>query len=86
MITRYSHLSAFALGIVPGKAVSAGQIIRQFGATGRANGPHVQSEVRPNGRAVDPKPYLALAACPGKIEQEPMLEALAPPEPTRRKR
>src|SRR4051794_24538852 len=86
LITRYAHLSAFAPGIAPGKAVSAGQVIGQVGATGRAHGPHVHFEVRANGRAVDPKPYLALAACPGTIEQDSVLEALAPPETARRKR
>ena len=85
VITRYAHMSKFAPGIVIGAPVAAGQIIGQVGATGRARGAHVHFEVRVNGRAVDPKPYLALAQCPKSSEQEPVLEAMAP-EPKRRKK
>ncbi len=85
VITRYGHMSNFAPGIVSGAPVAAGQIIGQVGATGRARGAHVHFEVRVNGRAVDPKPYLALARCPQGTEQETVLEAMAP-EPKRRKK
>jgi murein DD-endopeptidase MepM/ murein hydrolase activator NlpD len=63
LITRYGHMSAFAPGIVPGALVPKGTVIGRVGMTGLANGPHVHFEVRVDGHAVDPKPYLALAPC-----------------------
>jgi len=63
VVTRYAHLSAFAPGIRPGTPVAAGQLIGQVGRTGRATTDHVHFEVRIDGRPVDPKPYLSLAAC-----------------------
>jgi murein DD-endopeptidase MepM/ murein hydrolase activator NlpD len=78
VITRYAHMADFARGIVAGAPVSAGQIIGQVGATGRAHGAHVHFEVRLNGHAVDPKPYLGLAACPSELRSEPLETAAAP--------
>ncbi len=77
VVTRYAHMSEFAPGIEPGVPVAAGAVIGQVGMTGRAHGPHVHFEVRIDGHAVDPKPYLALAPCP---EQKlvPVEEARAP--------
>jgi murein DD-endopeptidase MepM/ murein hydrolase activator NlpD len=85
VVTRYAHMASFAPGIAVGAPVSAGQTIGQVGATGRAHGPHVHFEVRLNGHAVDPKPYLGLAACPSLPLSEP-LETAAAPEPQRRNR
>jgi murein DD-endopeptidase MepM/ murein hydrolase activator NlpD len=75
VITRYAHMSAFAPGIAHGAPVSAGQIIGQIGTTGRAQGAHVHFEVRIDGHAVDPKPYLGLAVCPATPSPEPVEEA-----------
>ena len=77
LITRYAHMSEFAPGIAPGVPVAAGAIIGRVGMTGRAHGPHVHFEVRVDGHAVDPKPYLALAPC-RKAAPEPIEEARAP--------
>jgi hypothetical protein len=62
-VTRYGHLSAFAPGLHPGTALYAGDVLGRVGATGHATTPHLHFEVRVNGRPVDPKPALALAAC-----------------------
>src|SRR5579863_7534045 len=80
LITRYAHMSEFAPGIAPGTPVAAGDVIGQIGTTGRAHGAHVHFEVRIDGHPVDPKPYLALAPCPGVVP-EPLEEARAP-DPT----
>jgi murein DD-endopeptidase MepM/ murein hydrolase activator NlpD len=52
--TYYAHLSAFAKGIRPGKAVSQGQVIAFVGMTGLATGPHLHYEVRIAGKPVNP--------------------------------
>lgn len=78
LITRYAHMSAFAPGIAAGRPVTAGSVIGAVGMTGRAHGTHVHFEVRINGRAVDPKPYLALAGCKQAPTHEPLEEAQAP--------
>jgi murein DD-endopeptidase MepM/ murein hydrolase activator NlpD len=54
--TRFGHLSGFA--VVAGQQVHKGDIIGFVGATGRATGPHLHNEVRVNGEAVDPRPYM----------------------------
>jgi len=84
VVTRYAHMSAFARTIGAGASVAAGQEIGKVGATGRAHGPHVHFEVRLGGRAVDPRPFLALAPCTGVMGSEPIEEARAP-ERTRRR-
>lgn len=64
MVTRYGHLSKFAPGIRPGVAVETGALIGHIGTSGRASGAHLHFEVRVDGKVLDPKPYLGLAACP----------------------
>jgi YD repeat-containing protein len=77
LLTRYAHLAEFAPGIAPGAPVAAGALIGRVGTTGLAHGPHVHFEVRVDGRAFDPQPYLALAPCPQQ-PTEPVEEARAP--------
>ena len=54
--TTYNHLSAFSVS--SGQAVSRGAQIAAVGCTGYCTGPHLHFEVRVNGTAVDPMPYL----------------------------
>jgi murein DD-endopeptidase MepM/ murein hydrolase activator NlpD len=52
--TRYAHLNAFADGIAPGVAVSAGTLIGYVGTTGLSTGPHLHFELYEGAEAVDP--------------------------------
>ena len=54
--TRYGHLSK--LLVSPGTRVRRGQLIGQMGSTGRSTGSHLHYEVRIEGRAVNPVPFM----------------------------
>ncbi len=59
LMTRYAHMSRFDAR--PGQKITAGDIIGGIGSTGRSTGPHLHFEVRIDGRAVDPRPFLEKA-------------------------
>lgn len=54
--TRYGHLSA--IRAVAGTRVKRGDLIGLMGSTGRSTGSHLHYEVRLDGRAVNPTPFL----------------------------
>ena len=59
LMTRYAHMSGFRARI--GQQVNAGDVIGLIGNTGRSTGPHLHFEVRVNGTAVNPRPFLEVA-------------------------
>lgn len=54
--TRYGHLSSIT--VVPGTRVKRGQLIGLMGSTGRSTGTHLHYEVRLEGRAINPMPFM----------------------------
>jgi murein DD-endopeptidase MepM/ murein hydrolase activator NlpD len=59
LMTRYAHMSHTQARV--GEAVEPGTVIGAIGSTGRSTGPHLHFEVRINGRAVNPIPFLESA-------------------------
>ncbi|WP_326524736.1 M23 family metallopeptidase [Sphingomonas sp.] len=57
--TRYGHLSKIL--VQPNTRVRRGQLIGLMGSTGRSTGSHLHYEVRVDGRAVNPTPYMQVA-------------------------
>lgn len=57
--TRYGHLSKIL--VEAGTRVHRGQLIALMGSTGRSTGPHLHYEVRIDGHAVNPVPFLQTA-------------------------
>ncbi|MFZ1742878.1 MAG: M23 family metallopeptidase [Pontixanthobacter sp.] len=54
--TRFAHMSRIA--VADGERVKKGDIIGYVGSTGRSTGPHLHYEVRVDGVAVNPIPYM----------------------------
>ncbi len=54
--TRFGHLSAIL--VRPGDRITRGQLIGRMGSTGRSTGNHLHYEVRIDGRAVNPIPFM----------------------------
>jgi hypothetical protein len=55
--TWYCHLAT--IGVRPGMNLGAGVIVGTVGATGNVTGPHLHLELRIDGVARDPAPYLS---------------------------
>lgn len=58
--TVYGHMLDDSLKVSVGDRVVAGTIIGQVGTTGKSTGYHLHFEVRKDGEAVDPLPYLGI--------------------------
>lgn len=56
LVTRYAHNASNHVKV--GQMVHQGQKIAAVGSTGMSTGPHVHFEVRKDGKAIDPMPYL----------------------------
>jgi murein DD-endopeptidase MepM/ murein hydrolase activator NlpD len=56
--TLYAHMQS--IYVRQGQEVQRGHIIGAMGRTGRATGVHLHYEVRKNGQAVNPRPYMRL--------------------------
>ena len=72
--TRYGHLSK--MSVYPGQRVKRGEMIGRMGSTGRSTGSHLHYEVRIDGRAVNPVPFMKstdyLVAMQRKANAAPM--------------
>jgi murein DD-endopeptidase MepM/ murein hydrolase activator NlpD len=49
------------MSVAPGQRVTRGQVIGRMGSTGRSTGSHLHYEVRIDGRAVNPVPFMRSA-------------------------
>lgn len=67
--TYYGHLSAFAPGIRPGRAVGQGEVIAYVGSTGASTGPHLHYEVRIAGQPQNPMTIKLPGAPPLSLAQ-----------------
>jgi murein DD-endopeptidase MepM/ murein hydrolase activator NlpD len=56
----YAHLNGWAGS---SRSVSRGEVIGYVGATGNTSANHLHFEVQPNGRSVNPYPYVVRAGC-----------------------
>lgn len=54
--TRYGHMSAIMVSA--GQHITRGQLVGRMGSTGRSTGNHLHYEVRIDGRAVNPIPFM----------------------------
>jgi murein DD-endopeptidase MepM/ murein hydrolase activator NlpD len=76
--TRFGHLSRIL--VHPGDRVTRGQVIALMGSTGRSTGSHLHYEVRIDGHAVNPVPFLQSADYVTAMEARTAALALGGPD------
>jgi len=76
--TRYGHMSRIAAH--PGERIKRGELIGYVGSTGRSTGSHLHYEVRIDGHAVNPIPFLQSANYLMAASQQRSDVALGGPE------
>lgn len=64
--TLYGHMAWDSLRVSVGDPVVAGTALGDEGKTGKSWGCHLHYEVRENGRAIDPQPFMAALGLPLK--------------------
>jgi murein DD-endopeptidase MepM/ murein hydrolase activator NlpD len=67
LVTRYGHLNTIDVAV--GDTVTQGQVLGGMGSTGRSTGSHLHYEVRINGNAVNPMPFLEAARDVLEVQQ-----------------
>jgi murein DD-endopeptidase MepM/ murein hydrolase activator NlpD len=67
--TRYGHLSRIM--VEPGSRVRRGDIIGLMGSTGRSTGSHLHYEIRLDGRAINPLPFLQTGQAFAEVQSQP---------------
>jgi murein DD-endopeptidase MepM/ murein hydrolase activator NlpD len=75
----YCHLSSLDLGVVRGRALSAGQLIGRVGSTGNSTGPHLHLAFVPSTRYPQEEPWFgAFAGVAFEWQDAPTPERRAP--------
>jgi len=64
LTTRYAHMSS--VEVSDGDRVQPGDLVGKSGNTGRSTGPHLHYEVRKNGEALNPLPFIKIGRKIGK--------------------
>lgn len=57
--TAYGHIINGGIKVSHGQQVIAGSLIAKVGSTGKSSGCHLHFEVRQNGTAIDPRPFMS---------------------------